>query len=103
MLIFCVALSSCLHLLRKELRSAGVSNTLSFIQLLWRRDHQPSVQVIYTNVFRRTGALFSCFKHLWKHAVVNGITRTSPSAVCKVDTVVRADHVVLLECWIRRS
>ena len=33
MLIFWVALSSCLYLLRKEFRSAGVSNTLSFIQL----------------------------------------------------------------------
>ena len=33
MLIFWVVVSSCLHLFREELRSAGVSNTLNLIQL----------------------------------------------------------------------
>ena len=101
MLIFWVALSSCLHLLRKELRSACVSKTLSLIQLLWRREHEPSVEVIFTNFFHRR--IVSCFKHLWKDVVVNGIARTSPSAVCKVNHTVHADLVVLLECSIRRS
>ena len=103
MLIFWIALSSCLHLLRKEFRSAGVSNTLSLIQLLWRRDHQPSVQVIFTNFFRRTGALFHTSSTSRSTPLGTAYLALGPSAVCKVNHSVHADHVVLLVCSFGRS
>ena len=67
------------------------------LSLVCRRDHQPSVQVIFTDFSRRTGALFfSGFKHVLRHAVANGITRISLSVTSKVDNTEHADHVVLL-------
>ena len=76
------------------------SNTISSMRktkCVCRRDHQPRIQVTFTDFLRRTGALFfSGFKHVLRHAVANGITRKSLSVTSKVDNTEHADHVVLL-------
>ena len=74
-ILILVEVSSCLWFLREELRSAGVSITLSLMQvtnLAWTFSLR-SGQVIFNDFFCRIGALV-----MSDYVVTNVITRTSP-------------------------